>query len=168
MPYDTRAAEVTLQLQDVAKFFGDLVALQGIRLEIAPGDAVLLYGPNGAGKTTLLRTLAGLSHPTEGKVLFAGQDFHRKAAAAKARIGFVSHATFLYGELTARENLRFTGRLFGLEGLERKIHTALDLFGVRDRANTKSASSSLAMSSSPKAVRPRNPMPWHCPHPALR
>ena len=53
----------------------------------------------------------------------------------KAKIGFVSHATFLYGELTARENLKFTGALFGLRDLERRIDAALDLFALRDRAD---------------------------------
>jgi ABC-type multidrug transport system ATPase subunit len=96
---------------------------------------VLLYGPNGAGKTTLLRTLATISRPSDGQVLFNGTDLHHNPALAKARIGFVSHATFLYGDLTARENLRFTGRLFGLAGLEKKIDSVLGLLVLRERAD---------------------------------
>lgn len=125
-----------IELEEVSKYFGDLVALHMVRLEVAPGDSVLIYGPNGAGKTTLLRTLAGLSQPTEGRVLFAGQDLRRNPVFAKSWIGFVSHATFLYGELTASENLRFMGKLFGVERLERRIDEVLELFGVQERANT--------------------------------
>src|SRR5438552_7865944 len=134
MPAEALPTKAALELRDVSKFFGDLTALKQVRLRVEPGDAVLLYGPNGAGKTTLLRTLASLSRPSEGHVLFDGEDLSRNSAA-KSKIGFVSHATFLYGELTARENLRFAGTLFGLRELERKIDAALDLLTVRDRAD---------------------------------
>lgn len=134
MPPDTTRASRVLELRDVSKFFGDLAALKGICLRIESEDSILLYGPNGAGKTTLLRTLAALARPSQGHVLFGGEDLYRSPEAGKAAIGFVSHATFLYGELTARENLRFVGTLFGLGELERKIDAVLDLFALRDRA----------------------------------
>ena len=134
MPLETSPAKPALELLDVSKYFGDLTALSGVRLRIEPGDAVLLYGPNGAGKTTLLRTLALLTRPSEGQVFFNGQDVRRDPTPAKATLGFVSHATFLYGELTARENLRFAGALFGLAQLEKRIDAALDLFNLRERA----------------------------------
>jgi heme ABC exporter ATP-binding subunit CcmA len=105
-------------------------------LRVEPGDAILLYGPNGAGKTTLLRLLATLARPSEGEVLFGGKDVHPHAASAKAAIGFVSHATFLYGDLTVRENLKFFGTLFALPRLEKKIDAALELFRLGDRAST--------------------------------
>ena len=135
MPPVLAPAEYSLEARDVSKFFGDLPALRNISLRIEPGDAVLLYGPNGAGKTTLLRTLAGISRPTSGEVWFSGANLFRDGAAARAATGFVSHATFLYGELTGRENLRFFGRLFGLAGLESCIDRALELFDVRGRAS---------------------------------
>ena len=134
MPADAPPDNLSLELRDVSKYFGDLPALNKVRLRVERGESVLLYGPNGAGKTTLLRTLAGLSRPSQGRVLFGGNDLIENPAQAKARIGFASHNTFLYAELTAYENLRFAGRLFGLTDLERKIATALDLFAVRDRA----------------------------------
>jgi heme exporter protein A len=132
---ETSRAELVLEAREVHKYFGDLAALKGVDLRLAPGDSVLLWGPNGAGKTTLLRVLAGLSRPNQGEVLFAGQSLHRNPAASKAAVGFVSHASFLYGELTGRENLRFFGTLFGLRELEKKIDAALDLFGMRERAD---------------------------------
>ena len=135
MPPDTPPpASAGLELRNVSKYFGDLAALAGAQLRVEPGDAILLYGPNGAGKTTLLRLLATLARPSEGEVLFGGKDVHRHAA--KAAIGFVSHTTFLYGDLTVRENLKFFGRLFALPGLEKKIAAALELFGLGDRART--------------------------------
>lgn len=132
---DTPDREPALELRQVSKFFGDLPALRRIELRIQPGDSIFLYGPNGAGKTTLLRVLATLARPSEGQVLFAGEEIHRHPGPAKAAIGFTSHLSFLYGELTARENLRFIGTLFGLEGLEIKVNAALDLFGMLNRAD---------------------------------
>ncbi len=135
MPPDTSRDKLSIEARDLYKYFGDLAALKGVGLRLSPGDSLLLWGPNGAGKTTLLRALAGLARPNQGEVLFAGESLHRKPAAAKAAVGFVSHAALLYGELTARENLRFFGTLFGLRELEKKIDAALDLFFLRERAD---------------------------------
>jgi heme exporter protein A len=131
-PPPVRAA---LELRNVSKYFGDVAALAGVQLRVEVGDAILLYGPNGAGKTTLLRLLATLARPSEGEVLFGGKHVHRDPAA-KAAIGFVSHTTFLYGDLTVRENLRFFGTLFALPRLEKKIDAALEFFDLGDRART--------------------------------
>jgi len=137
MPPDTPLPiRAGLELRNVSKFFGDLAALAGANLRVGPGETVLLYGPNGAGKTTLLRLLATLARPSEGEVLFNGEDVHRCPAAAKTAVGFVSHATFLYGDLTARENLRFFGTLFTLPRLEQRVADSLELFQLRDRADT--------------------------------
>lgn len=124
-----------LEIRNVTKFFGDLAALKEVTLGIRCGESALLYGPNGAGKTTLLRMLASLARPSSGEVLFAGKNIEHDGASAKAAIGFVSHATFLYGELTVRENLRFFGRLFGLINLEKRIDAALEMFDMRQREN---------------------------------
>jgi heme exporter protein A len=72
--------------------------------------------------------------PSEGEVLFDGENVRQHAAAAKAAIGFVSHPTFLYGDLTVRENLEFFGTLFGLKQAEKKIAAALEFFALDDRA----------------------------------
>jgi len=135
MPPEISRVEATLELRSVSKYFGDLPALRNVSLRIEAGDSVFIYGPNGAGKTTLLRTLATLARPSEGSVFFAGKDLHHNAAASRAAMGFVSHATFLYGELTARENLKFMGRLYGLPELEKKIDAVLQLFSLRERAD---------------------------------
>ncbi|HZP02813.1 MAG TPA: ABC transporter ATP-binding protein [Terriglobia bacterium] len=136
MSAGTHRDKPSIELREVSKYFGDRAALNKVWLEIAPGDSVLIYGANGAGKTTLLQTMAGLSLPTEGLVLFSGREFRRNSALVRSRIGFVSHSTFLYDELTVSENLKFMGTLFGVDHLERRIDEVLELFGVRERAGT--------------------------------
>jgi heme exporter protein A len=135
MPHAASRTDRALELRDVSKYFGNFAALKKLRFRVEPGDAVFVYGPNGAGKTTLLRILSTLARPTEGRVFFGEQDLHQDPTEGKAAIGFVSHTTFLYGDLSGRENLRFAGKLFGLSDLDRKINAALDLFAVRDRAD---------------------------------
>ncbi len=136
MPPDTLRAEAALELRDVSKQFGDFQALAGVCLRVEPGDSILLYGPNGAGKTTLLRVLSTLARPSEGKLLYDGADVLSNPAAAKSAIGFVSHTTFLYGELTARENLQFAGSLFAIADLPQRMASVLELFHLRERAQT--------------------------------
>jgi len=104
------------------KHFGALSALDGIDLELAEGRTLAILGPNGAGKSTLLRVVAGLAHPTGGElVVLAG----RNRRAARAQVGFVGHATLLYSELSARENLVFAGRLYGLADPHARADTLL-------------------------------------------
>ena len=133
MPPGNHITKPVLQVRNVTKFFGDLAALKEVSLGLTCGESALLYGPNGAGKTTLLRMIVALARPSSGEVLFDGRNIEQDGAGAKAAIGFVSHATFLYGELTVRENLKFFGSLFGLSHLEKKIDAALELFAMRSR-----------------------------------
>jgi heme exporter protein A len=135
MSPDTSHTKSNLELRNVSKYFGELAALRGVSLRIEPGESVFIYGPNGAGKTTLLRVLSTLARPTEGRALFNGENLPSVSAIAKGRIGFVSHATFLYGELTARENLKLVGTLFGLTDVKNRIDVVLDLFSLRERAD---------------------------------
>ena len=125
-----------LELRNVSKYYGDLAALEGAQLRVGPGESILLYGPNGAGKTTLLRLLATIARPSEGEVLFEGRNVRQRAAEAKAAIGFVSHPTFLYGDLTVRENLEFFATLFALPEPEKKITAALEFFTLGGRIQT--------------------------------
>ncbi len=133
MPPLNHIAKPMLEVRNVTKFFGDLAALKEVSLSIRCGESALLYGPNGAGKTTLLRMLASLARPSSGEVVYDGKNIENDGTGAKAAIGFVSHATFLYGELTVRENLKFFGSLFGLGQLEKRIDAALEMFNMRSR-----------------------------------
>ncbi len=135
MSSGTPRPKLALEVRQVSKFFGDLAALKKTSLRIESGESVLLYGANGAGKTTLLRILAAVSRPSEGQVFFVDNGQTIPPAGARAEIGFLSHSTFLYGELTAAENLRFAGTLFGLAKVEERVAWALDLFGLGPRAD---------------------------------
>lgn len=96
------------------KSFGDRVALKSIDLEVKRGQSVVIFGPNGAGKTTFLKVLSTVITPTRGTVIMDGIDIQKKPAEARRMIGVISHESYLYDELTARENLRFFGRMYGL------------------------------------------------------
>jgi heme exporter protein A len=98
-----------------------------VSLDVAAGEVRLLVGPNGSGKSTLARLAAGLLKPTRGSVQVAGRDPRRDAGARRA-IGFVGHQSLLYDDLTPRENLRFTARLYGLPAAA--VERALDRLAV--------------------------------------
>src|SRR5262245_9909501 len=93
--------------------FGSRRAIDGVSLSLEAGDCLSLFGPNGAGKTTLLRVLAGLLKPNEGHVLVGGRVL-RADAQARSHVGLISHQSMLYGALTARENVEFAARLYGV------------------------------------------------------
>ena len=104
--------EPAIVARGVSKFFGDFPALRGVDLEVRTGSVLALLGRNGAGKTTLLRILAGLCAPTEGAIEFpAGGDDERDR---RRLVGVVGHGTWIYDDLTAEENLRFFGGLYGV------------------------------------------------------
>jgi len=96
------------------KRYGRTTAVAGVDLSVEPGECLALFGHNGAGKTTLLKMLAGLARPTEGRVLVFGEEVRSTSADARRRLGFLSHETLLYDELTGVENLAFYARLYGL------------------------------------------------------
>jgi heme exporter protein A len=97
-------------------------ALVDIGLEIEAGERLLLLGPNGAGKSTFIRVFAGLMHASHGKALVLGQP----ARSARGIVGVVSHATYLYEELTAAENLRFYAELYGVPGPVQRVQVLLE------------------------------------------
>jgi heme exporter protein A len=128
----TAAPVALIEARALEKWYGPHPALRGIDFSLRPGEFLSLFGPNGAGKTTLLRILAGSLRPTRGTVQFAGastEDEH----AWRRRIGVLSHQTYLYGQLTAEENLRFYGRLYELAGLRDRIEEGLRQVGLLER-----------------------------------
>lgn len=122
-----------IEVRKLVKRFGTKTVLNGLNLEVRNGEFVALLGPNGAGKTTFLRILASLSHPSLGEVHIAGHQLPRDAAAVRARLGVVSHTPLLYGDLTAEENLRFYGRLYGISRLDERIRDVLEMIGLSSR-----------------------------------
>ena len=98
-------------LRELARAYGDRVALAGVTLELPRGATLAVFGANGAGKTTLLRVLATLLRPHGGEAHVLGRELPRDGWAVRGRIGLVAHDPLLYRDLTARENLRFHARL---------------------------------------------------------
>lgn len=131
----TVAGQTLLEARALEKWFGPHAAVRRLDFELRAGEFVTLFGPNGAGKTTLLRLLAGSLRPTRGEIRFVGADTgDLDESAWRRRIGVLSHQTFLYGQLTAEENLRFYGRLYGLDRLEERIQARLAQVGLVERA----------------------------------
>lgn len=122
-----------LEARGVEKWFGPQPAVRGIDFEMAKGEFLTIFGPNGAGKTTLLRLLAGTLRPTRGEIRIAGIPLDRDEASWRRRIGVLSHQTFLYGRLTAMENLRFYGRLYELPGIAEVTEAGLRQVGLWER-----------------------------------
>ena len=122
-----------IQVRRLVKRFGLKTVLQGLDFTVEAGEFVALLGPNGAGKTTFLRILASLSRPAIGEVRIAGYRLPHQAAAVRHILGVVSHQPLLYGDLTAEENLRFFGTMYGVSSLDRRIEEVLGLIGLNSR-----------------------------------
>ena len=117
-------------LYDLVKQYGKFTAVDGVSLEVAPGEIHGFLGPNGAGKTTTLRMIAGLLKPTSGRILVNGHDLAADPERAKASLGFIPDRPFIYEKLTAGEFLRFHGGLYGLDGpdIGGRVREMLELF----------------------------------------
>lgn len=114
----------------LTKAIGSKKILNGVDMEIAPGEFVTCFGPNGAGKSTTLKILAMLSKPSGGQVLIDGQDVRENGSTLRRKIGMISHNSFLYDNLTARENLEFYGRMYEVPDLKKRIIQLLDKVGL--------------------------------------
>src|SRR5688572_25103235 len=124
---------LALQAEDIRKTFGHFTALAGVTLNIERGEFLALFGRNGAGKTTFLKIAATLVRHTHGKLRIEGIDTNEDPERARRHIGFLSHNTYLYRDLTPIENLRFFARLYGLNDADRRIESLLDRVGLRRR-----------------------------------
>lgn len=128
-----------LTTQDLRKRYGERLAVDGVSFHIKVGETYGLLGPNGAGKTTTISMICGLLRRDGGEVVVDGRPVDIGATEAKAVIGYVPQDLALYPDLTARENLRFFGRLQRLSGrdLSGRVDEVLDLIGLADRANDR-------------------------------
>lgn len=124
------------RIEGLTKRFGEIRAVDGVSFEVRKGELYGLLGPNGAGKTTTMSMLSGLLAPDEGRILFDGFDLAAEPIKIKGRLGVVPQEPALYETLTARENLRFWGGLYGLAGavLDKAVDRVLDETGLAARA----------------------------------
>jgi heme exporter protein A len=128
-------SEALLRAESVGKRFGRLQALRDVSLEVPRGSIVALLGRNGAGKTTFLRIAATLVRSFVGTVRLFGTDVRRADEGLRRRIGFLSHESMLYEDLSVRDNLRFTAALYGIRDAEQRIEKALDASGLRAKGD---------------------------------
>ena len=127
--------------------YGDKPVLQGVDLNVEPGQVLGYIGPNGAGKTTTVKILIGMLTGFSGQVSVCGYDVAAQPLKVKSRIGYVPESAALYETLTPREYLRFIGRLYGLADaeIERRAGEMLELFGLAAEANQRISSFSKGM-----------------------
>jgi heme exporter protein A len=122
-----------IEVNRLIKRFGPKTVLRGLDFRVEQGEFVALLGPNGAGKSTFLRILASLSRANLGEVRIAGYSLPAQAAEVRRRLGVVTHQPLVYGELSAEENLRFYGRMYGVERLEQRMDEILVQVGLSGR-----------------------------------
>ncbi len=128
-----------IQVQGLSKSFGEVKAVQNVTFSASDGQITGLLGPNGAGKSTTLRMLYTLLKPESGTAKVDGFDVRQSPLEVQRRIGVLADARGLYPRLTTRENIRYYGRLHGLEGdtLEKQINSLLTLLDMQSIANRK-------------------------------
>jgi heme exporter protein A len=127
--------KLALESEDIQKKFGHFTALGGVTIQVPRGEFVTLFGRNGAGKTTFLKIAATLMRPTHGSFRIEGIDIRKEPERARRQIGFLSHNTFIYRDLSAIENLRFFCRLYGADSSDDRLMGLLERVGLRRRAN---------------------------------
>ena len=122
---------------DLARLFAGSAALAGVSLRVDAGRCVALLGPNGAGKTTLLRLLATVIRPSYGSAAVDGLDVGRDVDLVRERVAYLSHATGLYDDLTARENLEFAATMLGTPDRAARVERALADVGLAERGGDR-------------------------------
>jgi ABC-2 type transport system ATP-binding protein len=128
-----------IEVLGLHKSFGENQAVQGVNFQVKQGEIFSLLGPNGAGKTTTISMLSCLLRPNEGEARVMGHSIRSDAMGVKSVLGVVPQDLALYEDLTARENLSFWGKMYGLRGsaLKTRVDEVLDVIGLRDRANER-------------------------------
>ncbi|MBM3330400.1 ABC transporter ATP-binding protein [candidate division WOR-3 bacterium] len=124
-----------IEVRDLTKAFRDVVAVAGISFEVKRGEVFSLLGPNGAGKSTAISIISGLLAPDSGDALVMGHSILKESMAARRNLGVVPQEIALYNDMSARENLLFWGRMYGLSGkdLARRTDEMLEAVGLVER-----------------------------------
>jgi ABC-2 type transport system ATP-binding protein len=128
-----------LELKNITKRYDDKLVVDNINFSIKEGETFGLLGPNGAGKSTTISMICGLVKPDQGDVIIDGHSIIKNPTLAKKNLGVVPQDIALYGSLSAIDNLKFWGTLYGLSGslLKSRIDEALEITGLKDRAKDK-------------------------------
>ncbi len=132
-------SEIAIETDNLTKYYGEILAVDHISFEVRKGEIFGFLGPNGAGKTTTIRMLTGLTPPTEGTAKIFGYDVVKETLEAKKRIGIVPETSNVYDDLSAWDNLIFSGELYGVsrEQREKRAKDLLEMFGLYERRKNK-------------------------------
>ena len=130
---------LAIYVEDLHKKFGDFSAVSGVSFAVEAGQIFSLLGPNGAGKSTTISMLSCLLQPSAGDASIMGHSIRREAEAVKENLGMVPQDLALYPDLSARENLEFWGKMYGLSGslLKERVTEVLRIIGLEDRQKDK-------------------------------
>jgi ABC-2 type transport system ATP-binding protein len=136
-----------IEVRNLTKAFREVVAVGGISFEVRSGEVFSLLGPNGAGKSTAISVISGLLKPDSGEVSVMGHSVTKESMAARRCLGVVPQEVALYNDMSARENLAFWGRMYGLSGqnLEHRVDEMLKAVGLVDRQKGRLATYSGGM-----------------------
>ena len=137
MPFDSSSPAI--QVQALQKSFGETLAVQGVSFQVQRGEIFSLLGPNGAGKTTTISMLSCLLRPDHGDAVVMGHSIREDPLGVKAVLGVVPQEIAVYEDLSARENLTFWGKMYGLRGstLRQRVDEVLEVIGLSDRARER-------------------------------
>jgi len=124
------ASAPAVEIEGLTKSFGGRRALKDLSLAVAEGEFLSILGPNGAGKSTLLKIIAATLRPSSGSVRVSGLDMGRNANEVRRRVGYVPHQTLLYDDLTARENLTFYARMYGVPDSRHRIGAVSEMLAL--------------------------------------
>ena len=134
-----------IRVRGLTRSYGPIYALRGVDLDIEAGESVTILGPNGAGKTTLLRILATLLNPSNGEVQINGKDLSTGSYDIRAKLGFASHRSLVYDNLTVEENLVFYGKLYRVPDLAARTEDVLRTVGLLSRRRSRAGTLSRGM-----------------------
>jgi ABC-2 type transport system ATP-binding protein len=130
---------MAIEVKNLYKAFGTTKAVEGASFQVHQGEIFSLLGPNGAGKTTTISMLSCLLHPDEGDAFVLGHSIRKEPMKVKSVLGVVPQEIALYEDLSARENLTFWGKMYGLRGasLRTRIDEVLEVIGLTERAKER-------------------------------
>ncbi len=131
--------KLSIQVQDLHKHYGEFTAVRGVSFTVRQGEIFSLLGPNGAGKSTTISMLSCLLQPTQGDAFVEGHSIQKDPDGVKAALGVVPQDIALYPDLSARENLEFWGKMYGLSGpaLKARVDEVLDIIGLAERQKSR-------------------------------
>ncbi|MGH8514411.1 MAG: ABC transporter ATP-binding protein, partial [Gammaproteobacteria bacterium] len=133
MDRDRSPDELVIDVHELSKRFGDLIAVDGLDLQVERGEIYGFLGPNGSGKTTAIRMLCGLLKPTSGRGTCLGYDLLTEFDEIKRHVGYMTQRFSLYEDLSVRENLDFVARMYGVPGRKQVVDESLERLGLGER-----------------------------------